>query len=275
MEFNRFGKRLVISKVLKGKKLSPLDSVLFVNPVSCVRYFEFSFADNIVERQEKIKRRRHALDISSPRIWPLWLGEKRNVYVTMVNPDRHDLANSKKIARYIKYYDRITFKDDADATALPFSNHSFDIITSISVIEHINGDGDTRMMSEIARLIVPGGIAIITFPVRPEHTNEYRKDDPYGTQEFVQGKGVFFQRLYDFESIQNRILCQDSLKEISRQYYVENPPGWFRGYEQRWIRQGLSWVVNDPIFMTKHFFEAGAAHPTDRMGICCLALERQ
>ena len=273
--FDGFGRRLALKQLIVERKLSLSVVGGLANPVSCVRLFEFTFADEVVRKHKGFRDGDRVLDISSPRLWPFWLGEKRGARVTMVNPDTDDLAASRRGARFLKHRDRFSMVDDVDATALPYADDSFDLTTSISVIEHINGDGDSKMMSEVARVTRPGGLAVVTFPVKPDFEHEYRKNDPYGTQEFVHDKGVFFQRFYDVKSIQARILESGRFTEIVRRYYVENPPGWFEEYERIWMKRGLEWTVNDPAFMADHFLDVGGDHPSDRMGICCLALEVQ
>lgn len=273
--FDSFGRRLALRQLMAQRKVSPTIVRDLANPVSCVRYFEYTFADEVIKQYDGFQGEIQVLDISSPRLWPFWLGEKCDARVTMVNPDRNDLAASRRSVRFLKQPERITLADDVDTTDLPFLVDSFDLTTSISVIEHINGDGDSKMMSEIARVTRSGGLAVVTFPVKPMFENEYRKTDPYGTQESARDRGFFFQRFYDRQSIQARIVQSSRFKEVTRRYYVENPPGWFEEYERTWVKRGLEWTVNDPAFMAEHFLDAEKEHPPDRMGICCLALEVQ
>ena len=54
-----------------------------------------------------------------------------------------------------------------DATAMTFPDDSFDRVFSVSVLEHIPDDGDTRAAQEIARVLKPGGRAVLTFEWGP------------------------------------------------------------------------------------------------------------
>ncbi|WP_220271929.1 class I SAM-dependent methyltransferase [Helicobacter sp. MIT 99-10781] len=45
---------------------------------------------------------------------------------------------------------------------LPFEDASFEIVTMLAVLEHITHH--IEMLSEIARVLTPGGIAILTMP---------------------------------------------------------------------------------------------------------------
>lgn len=49
-----------------------------------------------------------------------------------------------------------------DITAIPFPDRSFELVLATDVIEHV--DADDRALAEIARVLKPGGKAIITVP---------------------------------------------------------------------------------------------------------------
>ena len=49
-----------------------------------------------------------------------------------------------------------------DVCALPFADASFDFVLATDILEHV--DDDRRAMAEIARVLVPGGRALITVP---------------------------------------------------------------------------------------------------------------
>lgn len=53
----------------------------------------------------------------------------------------------------------------APATALPFADGSFDLVTALDVLEHV-GDHE-RAAGEIARVLRPGGLALVTVPAFP------------------------------------------------------------------------------------------------------------
>jgi SAM-dependent methyltransferase len=50
----------------------------------------------------------------------------------------------------------------ADATDLPFADESFDVVSAVAVIEHINQP--LRMLENAYRILRPGGICIVTTP---------------------------------------------------------------------------------------------------------------
>src|SRR5262245_25916446 len=72
----------------------------------------------------------------------------------------------------------------ASATELPFDSESFDLVTALDVIEHL--DDDTKGLSEIRRVLKPGAPAVIFVPafqslwgpndVQSGHRRRYRLD---------------------------------------------------------------------------------------------------
>jgi ubiquinone/menaquinone biosynthesis C-methylase UbiE len=82
----------------------------------------------------------------------------------------------------------------ADAESLPFPDGSIDFVFSSQVIEHVPNDG--AMAKEIARVLVPGGVAVVGSALRlpgawyfyryrgrwvldPTHVREYESIDQY------------------------------------------------------------------------------------------------
>lgn len=274
IEYDTFGRTLALREIVRGRTLNPSIIFRLANPVSCVRYFEYAYAGSVVKAQlQRENRIGSVLDISSPRLFPLWMVEKAGLSVHMVNPDRSDLEGSRHMARFIKNNENLKFSDNVNATCLPFGENSFDLATSISVIEHVPDDGDSMMISELKRVVRPDGRIILSFPVKPEFTNEYREINHYNRNQHSEKNGrFFFQRFYDSDSISKRILSHSGIVEEGRQYWSETPAGWFEDYERKWMGEGLKQTVHDPELMSKHFIATGSNHPMDRMGICCITL---
>ena len=62
--------------------------------------------------------------------------------------------------------------------ALPFADASFDVVYSISVIEHIPNFEET--IDEIARILKPGGLFVLTFDINLDrHANRQLNPDQY------------------------------------------------------------------------------------------------
>lgn len=68
--------------------------------------------------------------------------------------------------------------EDFDGRHLPFEDASFDLATSIEVIEHIEDDSETLHLQEIRRVLRPGGLLVLTtpnhlLPMPPHHLRHY------------------------------------------------------------------------------------------------------
>jgi SAM-dependent methyltransferase len=59
---------------------------------------------------------------------------------------------------------------EMDITAMPWRDGSFDFILCSHVLEHV--PDDRRALSELLRVLAPGGWAILAVPIRGEHTYE-------------------------------------------------------------------------------------------------------
>jgi hypothetical protein len=73
----------------------------------------------------------------------------------------------------------------------------FDLVTSISVIEHVEPEvgGDCIAIEGLAKCIKPGGALLLSVPVASHARPVYLSQSEYG-RELVGGR-VFFERLYD------------------------------------------------------------------------------
>jgi SAM-dependent methyltransferase len=199
-----------------------------LRPVSITRYFEFDFALNCLPSDGGI-----CLDISSPRLFSYYVAEKKLANaISIFNPDAKDARLTEKIAVGLAM--RNISITCTDVKTLINSSEIYDNIWSISVIEHISGKyDDTYAIRLMYNALKKGGFLILTFPVDRQFWEEYRDgQDPYGTQEKSEGDKYFFQRFYDFESIQHRLLQPIGATPITMRWFGENTPGHFQKYDQ-------------------------------------------
>ncbi len=88
----------------------------------------------------------------------------------------------------------------ASATELPFDSESFDLVTALDVIEHL--ENDTQGMTEIRRVLKPGAPAVIFVPafqslwgpndVQSGHKRRYRLNEMRAT---VEKAGLRIERI--------------------------------------------------------------------------------
>lgn len=92
-----------------------------------------------------------------------------------------------------------------DAQALGFADGSFDAVTTISTIEHI--EDDRAVIAEVARVLKPGGVAIITVPVNPEY-HEVRDNPSFP-----------LIRHYDLETLERRFFSNSGFTKEDLQLW--------------------------------------------------------
>jgi len=246
-DFYHFGKAIAIKLLLRGI-ISPK---LLLNPVSIVRYFEYDFAIKSIINYSLSNKK--VLDISSPYLFGFYCNFNLNIDYTYLNPDTNDLNLVKKYSK--KLLNKRNFKTESgDATRLNYSNESFDVVISISVIEHIDNNGDMTAIKEMMRVLKKDGILILTFPVSKSFEIEYADNDAYGLKVSKTGNKFFFQRLYDESSIKERLLKNISdFTILEQQIFGENEFGFYDKYSERWKKHGLFETVKDPFFISKYF----------------------
>jgi len=70
---------------------------------------------------------------------------------------------------------------EADLMQLPYEDVSFDVVFLVEVLEHIPSDGQKHIVRELARILKPGGLCIITvpsvrMPVIEKHEEHFTKE---------------------------------------------------------------------------------------------------
>lgn len=112
----------------------------------------------------------------------------------------------------------VTFKKD-DATRLSVEPNSVDTLIAISSIEHMfskEGHGDQLAVESIARVLKPGGLAVITVPMS---NGEPFHETAVGDKRFA---GPY--RLYTPETLQERLLSNPQLEIVDWSYLANTTP---------------------------------------------------
>jgi SAM-dependent methyltransferase len=89
----------------------------------------------------------------------------------------------------------------ADATKLPVSSNSVDLVIAFDVLEHI--DKDNAAAAEIARVLRPGGMALISVPcdmalwsAHDDATGHVRRYSRGTLAEVIEGGGLVIDRIW-------------------------------------------------------------------------------
>jgi len=181
-----------------------------VVPVNYWRSLEYRLA---VEESEFADGDR-VLDVGSPKLLSLWLAERLGVSVVATDIEPYFTAEYELLrgARHVPP-DRLRVAVE-DGRRLSFDDASFDKVYSLSVLEHIPDDGDTRCVREIARVLAPGGRCVLTVPFWPVSRVDWRDPDFYWSGASVDdasGK-VFFQRRYSETDLHERLIEPSGLR---------------------------------------------------------------
>jgi len=172
---------------------------LLFSPIDSVRYFEFEFVWNSLSAL----RLNSYLDVSSPRLFPiLFLRDYPHLNAELVNPDRADLELTRKLVAACGLERRCQLHADLIEN-VPLIAESFDVVTSISVIEHI--PNDTNAIRNVWRLLKPGGTLLLSIPCAAVAEEEYIDIYFYGVQTPDNEGFYFHQYKYDQAFLEDRI----------------------------------------------------------------------
>jgi ubiquinone/menaquinone biosynthesis C-methylase UbiE len=143
------------------------------------------------------------------------------------------------------YRDQLKSKiiiEEQDATHLDYPDSAFTRVIAESSIEHIPGDGDTRSIREFSRILKPGGKCLITVPFGPYE----EADRPW----YYHG----FERRYDAENLQKRILSDDKL-EVEKLLFMSSP-------ESRFVHE-----IYEKIDIFGHYYKGNYHQTADNLSI--------
>jgi SAM-dependent methyltransferase len=94
-----------------------------------------------------------------------------------------------------------------DARTLKFPDAEFDVVYSMSVIEHIEGDGgDSQAIRELLRVLKPGGLLVLSVPFGADYVEQKRIGFAGAARKTGDSETYFFQRIYNPATFQKRIL---------------------------------------------------------------------
>jgi SAM-dependent methyltransferase len=169
---------------------------LVLSPMDSVRYFEFAFA----WERLSLPRGGRYLDVSSPRQFPLLVARRfRQARVELVNPDPSDLAVTRTFVQALGLRCELHARTAAQCGG---AQEPYDLVTTISVLEHIASPDDAEAVRVLWDVLKPGGKLIVTVPCARDGFEEYLEHDEYGLGTPSTDGYHFFQRFYDEASLE-------------------------------------------------------------------------
>jgi SAM-dependent methyltransferase len=166
------------------------------------------------------------LDIGSPKLASLyiWYQLRAEVWASDLFPYFVEEYSRYKDSLQKDSPDALYHIEVQDARKLSYPDSFFDKVFAISVVEHIEGSGDSVAMKEIARVLKPGGLCCLTVPAGRSYREATTSQASYYKKP-LNGKPVFYQRYYDESALQERLIVPSGL-------ILSN----FEQYGERWLR---------------------------------------
>jgi ubiquinone/menaquinone biosynthesis C-methylase UbiE len=191
------------AKKTAGKILQPVNSY--------TRFPEYYWFDRAITAHLAATppaSRAAVLDVGSPKLLGLYLGVKTTAEITLT--DISELNIDEYTVMWKALQKRAKGKADfslQDARQLRFADSSFDVVYSMSVLEHIEGQGgDSAALSELLRVLKPGGLLVLSVPFGATYIEQKRVGFSGAARKTGDQKAYFFQRVYDRPSFEQRIV---------------------------------------------------------------------
>jgi hypothetical protein len=173
-----------------------------VLPVEYIRCAEFRY----VLQHLEVAQDHRVLDIGSPKLLSLFLAARVGADVWATDLVDYFFTAYGAYAASVRNSCRGRYRmETQDAQALTYGDEAFDRIFSVSVVEHIPGDGDVAAMQEIAACSSPAASSASRCPgatrATPRSSRPRANADAYWVQAGSEER-VFYQRAYDRDSME-------------------------------------------------------------------------
>ncbi len=256
-------------RLLRGGRLARREARQLVDaPMDSVRYFEFGTLAEFLAAGPAPGPR--YLDVSSPRLFPLlWIEGHPAVEADLVNPDAADLELTRRIAaaagldRRCRFHDRVVDR-------LDLAPGGYDLVTSISVLEHIPGEAGLHAFARLWELVAPGGRLLVTVPCAREPFEEWMDRDVYGVLQ-PDERGETFGSLFVDEALLAERYFRVAGPPSRMRVHGERAPGLFeRNRDAKVSDHNYPWW-REPLMMAREW--RGFPRIADLPGLGVVALE--
>ncbi len=190
----------------------------------------------------------------------------------MVNPDAADLRRSVELARSLGIEEKISFRN-ANAAGLDAADGQYDIVTSLSVLEHIPSGEDEAAFAQLWTRTARGGCLVVTVPCARQEYEEFIDYNEYGLLEQDEQGFVFGQRFYDEVGLER--LCAVAGKPAEARYFGETRAGNFVRNRAEKTSRWLPPHWRDAWFTARSFREFGRIGDLPGIGVAAMRFEKR
>lgn len=249
-----------------------------LSPIDYVRWRELSFVFDSIDKYSKSPRK--ILDISSPKLLPLTIAKSfQHAIIHSVDIVEAEINFIEKAKGYLNLENITTSIEDGRKLSYP--DNYFDLVTSVSVFEHIAPEvgGEIPAARELNRVLAPGGLALITVPFAKKYFAEYIKGSVYertaGDDELI-----FFQRFYDEPTLIKNIIEPSTLqlvdlKYIEERFFLKDPKKRLTHYisssRYNMLLFGIFYPIISRIFLSK----PKELHYCKKPYIACMVMKKK
>jgi 2-polyprenyl-3-methyl-5-hydroxy-6-metoxy-1,4-benzoquinol methylase len=196
------------------------------------RYFEYPKALEMLAIGDV--ERLSVLDVGSGRRgqFPLFLAAKFPQLSVCSSDPREDFGEQKESVKKLGLQAALNSGrlrlEAMDIQSPIFPDETFDRVSCISTVEHIPEEGDSTAMRNMGRLLKPMGLLVLSVPFNSYRNGEiYRRERAYPVPQRQGSNAVslrrhFFERVYDEESLNRRIIGPSGL-ELEQIVYFGEP----------------------------------------------------
>ena len=244
ISFHLYLMNLGIKLLLKGN--FQRDLIFF--PMDSIRYFEFDFMWEVLKHKKNVN---NYLDISSPRNFLFYLLSKENkLQMTIVNPDNNDLSITKELIKSCALEDKCTFLNDL-VEKIKIEKESFDIVSSISVLEHMPDNSDYEAVKKMWQGVKKGGSLLISVSCASRAFEEYLDYNEYKLLPEDENGFVFGSKFYDMDLLHKKIFSITGEPSQFKIYGEVVKNSFNKNRSQKFIGNYPFW--KEPYFLAKNF----------------------
>lgn len=195
---------------------------LLINPIDSFRYFEFYYGYQFIKKLST----KEVLDISSPRFFSAYLLNKFKIESSiLLNPDKNDIELTKIL------FDKLSIKANCQylnqlIENVSFDNSRFDLVYSISVLEHIPLENIDKIINLIIEILKPDGYFLMSIPISKNSFEEYIDFNEYELHSPSENGFYFGQRFHD-ESLIYELFYKKLGNPVAVKLITESQEGFF------------------------------------------------